>query len=91
MLHVIDNQSGETLQSVRLKCKGQPSAILVDGEEIFISLMKTKCPHDVTASNQVVVLQTPVRWVRSEKRGEHIHERVVILRFTIIDVCSTTP
>ena len=37
VLHVIDIQSGDVLQSVHFECEGHASAILVDGDEIFIS------------------------------------------------------
>ena len=37
LLHVIDIQSGDILQSVRFELEGEPSAILVDGDEIYIS------------------------------------------------------
>ena len=48
MLHVIDIQSGSTLQRVRFKLKGAASAILVDGDEIYIAGFYT---------NEIVVLQ----------------------------------
>ena len=48
MLHVIEIQSGDVLQSVRLDLGGCVSAILVDGDEIYISSYST---------NDVVVLQ----------------------------------
>ena len=37
VLYIIDIQSGDILQSVRLELRGRVSAILVDGEEIYIS------------------------------------------------------
>ena len=37
MLHVIDIQSGDILQTVRLELQGGVSEILVDGDEIYIS------------------------------------------------------
>ena len=37
VLHVIDLQSGDILQSVRFECVGIASAILVDGDEIYIA------------------------------------------------------
>ena len=48
MLHVIDIQSGSILQRVRFKLKGAASAILVDGDEIYIAGFYT---------NEIVVLQ----------------------------------
>ena len=37
MLHVIDIQSGDLLQSVRFEWEGEASAILVDCDEIYIA------------------------------------------------------
>ena len=37
MLNVIDIQSGSTLQRVRFKLKGAASAILADGNNIYIA------------------------------------------------------
>ena len=37
VLHVFDIQSGDILQSVRFDFLGSASAILVDGDEIFIT------------------------------------------------------
>ena len=37
MLHVIDIQSGDILQTVRLELQGGVSEILVDGDEIYIA------------------------------------------------------
>ena len=37
VLHVIDLQSGDILQRVHVDLEGYVSAILVDGDEIFIS------------------------------------------------------
>ena len=37
VLHVIDIQSGDILQSARFELGGEPSAILVDGDEIYIA------------------------------------------------------
>ena len=37
MLHVIDIQSGDILQSVRVDLQSDVSEILVDGNEIFIA------------------------------------------------------
>ena len=37
MLHVIDIQSGDILQSVGFELKGASSAILVDGNNIYIA------------------------------------------------------
>ena len=36
VLHVIDIQSGDILQSVRFELEGHVAAILVDGDEIYI-------------------------------------------------------
>eukprot|EP00964_Phaeocystis_antarctica_P089861 scaffold57411_cov65-Phaeocystis_antarctica.AAC.7 len=47
-LHVIDIQSGDILQSVPLDLEGYVSAILVDGDEIYISSF---------GADEVVVLQ----------------------------------
>ena len=49
VLHVIDIQSGDILQSVRLELGGAVPAILVDGDEIYIA--------SVDADNKVVVLR----------------------------------
>merc|ERR1711865_420804 len=48
MLHVIDIQSGDLLQSVRFDWEGEASAVLVDGDEIYITGFY---------ANRVVVLQ----------------------------------
>ena len=48
VLHVIDLQSGDFLQSVRLELHGRVSAIRVDGDEIYIAGF---------SANEVVVLQ----------------------------------
>ena len=37
VLHVIELQSGDIIQSVRLDLQGNVSAILVDGDEIYIA------------------------------------------------------
>ena len=37
VLHVIDIQSGDILQSVRLELEGAVTAILVDGDEVYIA------------------------------------------------------
>ena len=37
VLHVIDIQSGDILQSVRFRLQGTPSTLLVDGDEIYIA------------------------------------------------------
>merc|ERR1712194_603433 len=37
VLHVIDLQSGDILQSVRLDLQGEVSAIRVDGDEIYVA------------------------------------------------------
>ena len=37
VLHVIDIQSGDILQSVRLDLQGEVSAVRVDGDEIYIA------------------------------------------------------
>ena len=41
MLHVVDIQSGDILQSVRLDLRGEVSAIRVDGDEIYIAGFNT--------------------------------------------------
>ena len=48
MLHVIDIQSGDFLQTVRFELEGQVSTIIVDGDEIYIAGF---------TAGQVVVLQ----------------------------------
>jgi len=48
VLHVIDIQSGDILQSVRFELRGVPSAIHVDGDEIYIAGF---------SADKVVVLQ----------------------------------
>ena len=37
VLHIIDIQSGDILQSVRFESEGQVTAVLVDGDEIYIA------------------------------------------------------
>ena len=37
VLHVIDIQSGEFLQTVRLEIEGEVSAIIADGDELYIA------------------------------------------------------
>ena len=41
VLHVIDIQSGDILQSVRFRLQGTPSTLLVDGDEIYIASHET--------------------------------------------------
>ena len=48
MLHVVDIQSGDILQSVPVDLEGEVSTILVDGDEIYISSVGT---------DEVIVLQ----------------------------------
>ena len=48
MLHVIDIQSGDSLQTVSFELEGEVSAIVVDGDEIYIAGF---------AAGQLVVLQ----------------------------------
>ena len=48
VLHVIDIQSGDILQSVRFELEGEVTAVLVDGDEIYIA----GC-----GANKVVVLR----------------------------------
>ena len=48
VLHVIDIQSGDVLQSVPVDLRGYVSTILVDGDEIYISSF---------GADEVVVLQ----------------------------------
>ena len=50
MLHVIDIQSGDSLQTVRFEMEGDVSAIIVDGDEIYIAGFDNY-------AGQVVVLQ----------------------------------
>ena len=48
MLHVIDLQSGDKLQSVRLELHGRVYAMTVDGDEIYVAGF---------SADEVVVLQ----------------------------------
>ena len=48
ILHVIDMQSGDLLQTVGFELEGQVSAIIVDGDEIYIAGF---------TAGQIVVLQ----------------------------------
>ena len=55
VLHVIDIQSGDILQRVHVDLEGDVSAILVDRDEVFISVYPDGYLAGITS--KVVVLQ----------------------------------
>ena len=56
-LHVIDLQSGDLLQTVRFEMEGDVSAIIVDGDEIYIAGFDNNAGLTGLNAGQVVVLQ----------------------------------
>ena len=57
MLHVIDIKSGDFLQTVRLKLRNVASAMIVDGDEIYIAKDLYRQGGSATDPGEVIVLQ----------------------------------